>query len=147
MLNNPTLKKVIEDCGVHLYDSEIVKENERQIVRIYIHHPEGVTIDQCTKVSQIISPILDLEPPVSGEYMLEVSSPGIERPLKSAEHFQLSVGEKIKATILEDGEKTKIKGTILSVDGDQISVEDKNSKSTKEFSFDQVLKAKTYYPW
>ena len=147
MIESDTLKKVIEDCGVKLYDTEIVNENDEKIVRVYIVKKEGITLEDCTKVSQIISPLLDLEPPVSGEYRLEVSSPGIERKLTKLDHLKLSVGELIKATIKEDDKSRKIKGELLSVDGDKIKVFDKNTKETKEFSYNDLIKAKTYYQW
>ena len=147
MIESQTLKKVIEDCGVKLYDSEIVTENDQKIVRIFIIKKGGVSLQDCTKVSQIISPILDLEPPVSGEYRLEVSSPGIERKLTSLDHLKLSVGELIKATIKEDDKSLKIKGKLLCVDEESIKVEDKNSKQTKEFLYSDLIKAKTYFQW
>jgi len=147
MIESQTLKEVIKDCGVIFYDSEIVNENDEKIVRVYIIKDGGVTLEDCTKVSQIISPILDLEPPVSGEYRLEVSSPGIERKLTSLEHLKLSIGELIKATIKEDDKSVKIKGKLLSVDDDIIKVEDKNSKEVKEFSYANLIKAKTYFQW
>lgn len=147
MIESDTLKKVIEDCGVNLYDTEVVNENDEKIVRVYIVKKDGITLEDCTKVSQIISPLLDLEPPVSGEYRLEVSSPGIERKLTKLDHLKLSVGELIKATIKEDDKSRKIKGELLSVDGDKIKVFDKNTKETKEFSYSDLIKAKTYYQW
>ncbi len=147
MIESDTLKKVIEDCGVNLYDTEIVNENDEKIVRVYIVKKEGITLEDCTKVSQIISPLLDLEPPVSGEYRLEVSSPGIERKLTKLDHLKLSVGDLIKATIKEGDKSIKIKGELLSVDGDKIKVFDKNTKETKEFSYSDLIKAKTYYQW
>jgi ribosome maturation factor RimP len=147
MIDSESFKKLIEDCGVWLYGTEIVHENDIAIVRVYIVSKDGITLDTCSKVSNIISPILDLEPPVRGKYMLEVSSPGIERKINSLDQMKLSVGELVKATILEDGEKIKIKGRLLSNDGESFELEDKNSKTTKKFNYDQVLKAKTYYIW
>jgi len=147
MIESDTLKKVIEDCGVVLYDTEVVNENDEKIVRVYIVKKEGITLEDCTKVSHIISPLLDLEPPVSGEYRLEVSSPGIERKLTKLDHLKLSVGDLIKATIKEGDKSIKIKGELLSVDGDKIKVFDKNTKETKEFLYSDLIKAKTYYQW
>jgi len=147
MIESDTLKKVIEDCGVVLYDTEVVNENDEKIVRVYIVKKEGITLEDCTKVSHIISPLLDLEPPVSGEYRLEVSSPGIERKLTKLDHLKHSVGDLIKATIKEGDKSIKIKGELLSVDGDKIKVFDKNTKETKEFSYNDLIKAKTYYQW
>ena len=147
MVNEEELQKVIEDLGVNFYGSEIVNENDHKIVRIYITSKDGISLDKCAEVSSIISPILDLNPPVSGKYFLEVSSPGIERKINSKRELELSVGELIKATIVEDGERVKIKGELLNVDGDLIEVDDKISKEIKRFEYSSLLKAKTYYIW
>ncbi len=147
MIESESFKKVIEGCGVKLYGSEIVTENEQKIVRVYIIKDGGVTLDECSKVSKIISPLLDLEPPTSGKYSLEVSSPGIERKLNTLDEISLSVGELIKATIIEDGNKLKIRGKLLSVNGEMIEVDDKISKGKKSFNYNQLLKAKTYFQW
>ncbi|RUM67447.1 MAG: ribosome maturation factor [Sulfurospirillum sp.] len=147
MIESDTLKNVIESCDVQFYGSEIVTENDEKIVRVFIIKSGGVSLEDCTKVSQIISPILDLNPPVSGEYRLEVSSPGIERKLTSLEHLKLSIGELIKATIREDDKSLKIKGKLLSVDKDIIRVDDKISKEIKEFPYSDLIKAKTYFQW
>ena len=76
------LNELVKECGVELYDTEIANENGRAIYRIYITKNGGVSLDDCEKVSRLLSPIFDVEPPISGDYNLEVSSPGLERKLK-----------------------------------------------------------------
>ena len=148
MVDNQELKKIIEDLGVNFYGSEIVNENDHKIVRIYITSKDGISLDMCAEVSSIISPILDLNPPTSGKYFLEVSSPGIERKINSKRELELSVGELIKATIIDsDGNRQKIKGKLISVDGEIVEVDDKISKEILRFDYSSLLKAKTYYIW
>jgi len=148
MVDNQELKKIIEDLGVNFYGSEIVNENDHKIVRIYITSKDGISLDKCAEVSSIISPILDLNPPTSGKYFLEVSSPGIERKINSKRELELSVGELIKATIIDsDGNRQKIKGKLISVDGEIVEVDDKISKEILRFDYSSLLKAKTYYIW
>ena len=147
MINSESFKKVVEDCGVSLYDTEIVSEGESKIVRVYIMSEGGVSLDQCSKVTKIISPILDLDPPVGGRYTLEVSSPGIERKLISKEHFKYAVGENVKVTIQDGDVGLKIRGKLISFDGESLVVNDTNSKEYKEFPYKQVIKAKTYHQW
>ena len=86
------LENLISQCGVQLYDVEVANENGRAIYRIYIAKPDGVNLDDCEKVSRLLSPIFDVEPPLSGDYVLEVSSPGLERKLEKPSHFISSVG-------------------------------------------------------
>ena len=91
-----SIKIAVQGCKVELYDIVITKENNNNIFRIYITSKDGITLDKCAEVSHMVSPILDLNEPISGKYNLEVSSVGVERKLKTLRHFIYSVGEKVK---------------------------------------------------
>ena len=143
-MDKTTLENLVKECGVTLYDTELVTENDHKIYRVYITSEEPVTLDKCTEVTKIISPILDLEPPVSGEYFLEVSSPGIDRQLKSIDHFKHSVGDLVKIK-LSDGSKLKAK--ILGVEDNTVTLYDKGTKEEKKIPFSEITKAKTYFEW
>ncbi|HDX6330133.1 ribosome maturation factor RimP [Campylobacter fetus] len=137
------LSNLVSQCGVDLYDAEVVNENGRVIYRVYITKNGGVSLEECEAVSKLLSPIYDVMPPVSGEWILEVSSPGLERKLSKIEHFTLSIGEFAKI-ILND--KTEIKGKIISVKDDNICINIKNNESI-EVKFENIKKAKTYMEW
>ncbi len=143
-MDNKTLKNLLKECGVSLYDTEIVTENGHKIYRVYITSRDGITLDKCTEVTRILSPIFDLEPPVSGEYFLEISSPGIERKLTEPVHFANSVGELVK---IKHSELGKLKGEIVSCDSNGITIKDSSSKREKKLAFGDILQAKTYYIW
>ena len=96
MINLEQITKIVESCGVSLYDTEVANEFDKKIFRIYITSKEGINLDKCAEISRILSPIFDLEPPLEGEYLFEVSSPGIERKLTKPEHYSASIGEKVK---------------------------------------------------
>ncbi|EJP6545470.1 ribosome maturation factor RimP [Campylobacter upsaliensis] len=136
------LKALCQEAGVELYDSELVSENGKKIYRIYIMKEGGVSLEDCARLSEILSPIFDVEPPVSGEYFLEVSSAGLERKLSTLEHFEKSVGEMLKITT---SEKEKIQGKLLKVEGENIFLQDEKAEICIEFS--QVKKAKTFIEW
>lgn len=142
-MDNNTLENLLKECGVSLYDTQIVTENEQKIYRVLIHSKEGISLDKCTEVTKIISPIIDLEPPIEGEYFLEVSSPGIERKLNSKKHFIMSVGELVKLKTSEG----KFKGKLLSADDKKITIKDKATKEDKEIDYSDIISAKTYYTW
>ena len=137
------IKKIIEDNGALYYDSEVVSENSNKIFRIYITAKDGVTLDLCAKISRIISPILDLEPPVNGAYTLEVSSPGIERSLKKDEHFRGSIGENIKIKLINTD---KIIGKLNSFDGKTLEILENDGELSK-IELEDIDKARTYYKW
>ena len=137
------IKKIIEENGAVFYDSEVVSENNNRIFRIYITAKDGVTLDMCAKISRIISPILDLEPPLNGAYTLEVSSPGIERTLKKDEHFRGSIGENVKIKLINTD---KIIGQLASYDGKTMEVLEDDGERTK-IDIEDIDKVRTYYKW
>ena len=134
------VKQIVEDNGFRLYDIEISDEGDNRFYRIFIQKADGgnVTLDECAMINRIISPIFDVEEPMSDAYFLEVSSTGIERPLKKIEHFEKSIGEKVKIS-LKDG--SKIIGKLQDVKDNKINVKN------KIIPFDNIKKARTYFEW
>jgi ribosome maturation factor RimP len=102
----------------------------------------GVSLDSCVELTHLISPLLDVTPPVSGEYRLEVGSPGIERKLSTISHIQKSVGEKVALT-LRDKEKTR--GVLEKIQDSKIFLQ--SDGDIKEIDFNDISKAKTYFEW
>lgn len=139
------LEKLIKECGIELYDTEVANENGRTIYRIYITKQGGVSLDDCEKVSRLLSPIFDVEPPISGDYNLEVSSPGLERKLEKPSHFIASVGELVKISATINGENKKPKGKLLSANSEDIELECEDQKFKIKIS--DIKKAKTYFEW
>ena len=84
--------------GYELVAVEYLPQRKNSLLRVYIDSPNGITLDDCEKVSRQISALLDVEDPIKGHYMLEVSSPGVERPLVKPEHFEKFCGERVKVT-------------------------------------------------
>ncbi len=138
------IKNMVESLGLTLYDTMIVTEHDETIYRVNVTAKEGVSLDQCVEVTKLLSPLLDVTPPVSGEYRLEVGSPGIERKLKTLDHFKHSVGEKVKMTTVD---KLKIRGEIVRVEGDTITVDDTISLRDVSIKFSEVSKANTFFEW
>jgi len=134
------IKEIVEDNGFRLYDLEITQEDGYNYYRIYIQKQDGsgVNLDECAQINRIISPIFDVEEPMSEAYFLEVSSPGIERPLKKKEHFKNSIGEIVKVS-MNDG--SKIIGKLQDVTDDKINVKN------KIIPFSNIKKARTYFEW
>ena len=136
------IRKIVESCGAKLYDIETVSERGKTIYRIIITDENGVDLDKCAKISNLVSPLLDVNPPISGEYNLEVSSPGIERKLKKLSHFENSIGEKVRITTI-DGEV--IEGELTGVKDKQIVL--KSAEGQRTVDFDTITSAKTYFEW
>lgn len=112
------LKPVIEAEGFELWDVEYLKEGSRMILRVTIDKSGGVNIDDCEKVNRAIDPILDEADPIPNSYYLEVSSPGLERELRTAEHIEKNIGETVKVRFFApiDGQKEAL-GKLDAYDG------------------------------
>jgi ribosome maturation factor RimP len=143
------IESVIKSVGLELYDSVIVNENGETIFRISVISPEfedgkrkGVSLENFVELTHLISPLLDVTSPVSGEYRLEVGSPGIERKLSSLDHFKKSVGENISIVY---GQKEKVRGKLTGVDGENLYVQSDEKSLTIPYS--DVKKARTYFEW
>ncbi|RAZ46494.1 ribosome maturation factor RimP [Campylobacter hyointestinalis] len=136
------LAALVSECGVNLYDTEIANDNGRTIFRVYITKNGGVNLDDCEAVSRLLSPIYDVMPPVSGDWVLEVSSPGIERKLSKIEHFKASVGELVKISL---NDKSELKGKVLSATDDKITID--IDGVSNDINFIDIKKAKTYIEW
>ena len=138
------IKSMVESLDLKIWDILTVSENDETIYRVNIISPstEGVTMDQVVQVTKMISPLLDVTAPVRGDYRLEVSSPGIERTLKSLMHFECSLGEKLRVQTLE---KKKLRGTLKSVKSDIITLD--TDEGEEVFSYGDVVKASTYFEW
>lgn len=137
-----SIKIAVEGCGAKLYDIVQLKENDKNIFRVYITSPDGVNLEKCAEVSRILSPLLDVNEPMGGKYFLEVSSPGIERKLKKKEHFEASIGEKVK---IKDYDKNTIQGTITKVEDEHIYIETEHGEEA--IVFDEISSANTYFEW
>ena len=136
------LNALASECGLEFYDCETASENGKTIYRVFVTKQGGVSLEDCEKLSRILSPIFDVEPPVSGEYFLEVSSPGVERKLSKMEHFSKSVGELVKITT---SEKDKICGKILKFEDENLYLDTTDGEICIKFS--DIKKAKTYIEW
>ncbi len=114
---------VIEELGYDLVDIEYVKENNENFLRFYIGKPEGITIDDCQKVSEIVGEKLDELDPIQESYYLEVSSPGLDRPLKTDKDLRRNLGKDVEVSLYKnlDGSK-KYSGELVDYTEDYIRI-------------------------
>jgi ribosome maturation factor RimP len=143
------IESLVKSVGLELYDTSVVSEFGDTIFRVSIVSPDfedgkrkGVTMDECVELTHLISPLLDVTPPVSGEYRLEVGSPGLERKLTTIEHFVKSVGEKISFTTADN---EKLKAKLIAAEGQKLTFLDEHEEFTIDFN--DIKKAKTYFEW
>jgi ribosome maturation factor RimP len=110
--------------GFELVELEFAAQGGRGVLRLYVDRSGGVTIDDCVAVSQLLGPVLDAAEYISDSYVLEVSSPGIDRPLRKPEDFQRFSGERVvlKSAMPVNGRK-KFKGILRGISDGAVSVE------------------------
>ena len=116
------LEPVTRSMGYEFVGAELGQAENGMTLRVYIDvdKAEGIQVEDCADVSRQLSALLDVEDPIAGEYCLEVSSPGIERPLFNEEQFTAEVGKMVKIKLLhplvmESGERRNFKGTLKTV--------------------------------
>ena len=133
------LHKIIEPAvkavGYELWGIEFFPQGRYSLLRVYIELEGGIGIEDCAKTSRQISAVLDVEDPISEEYTLEVSSPGIERPLFLPTHYQRYIGQKAKVDVYEKlANKRKITGVIKFADDENVGIDSDDEVLTIPFS-------------
>ncbi|HOP41177.1 MAG TPA: ribosome maturation factor RimP [Geobacteraceae bacterium] len=137
---------LIAALGMELVEVEYKREGRQMVLRLYIDKPDGITLDDCAAVSRELSALLDVEDVIPGKYTLEVSSPGLNRPLKSLDDFNRYTGRLVKiktfAPIVDDAgnlRKTFL-GELLCVDGDMVRLKLREGQ-TASIPFSGIAKA------
>lgn len=110
------LSPAVAAVGFELWGIELLQQGRHSVLRVYIESPNGIGIDDCTLVSHQVSGVLDVEDPIAGEYTLEVSSPGWDRPLFHPEQYARFVGSEVTARLsVPLNGRRKYKGLIQQV--------------------------------
>ena len=118
------IRPVIASQDCELWGFELLPSGRHSVLRIYIDREEGVSIDHCEAVSRRVSAVLDVEEPISGEYTLEVSSPGMDRILFRLEHYAESIGETVDIRLTQPFEgRRKLTGVLAGVEDEEIVVQ------------------------
>ncbi|ACI18976.1 ribosome maturation factor RimP [Dictyoglomus thermophilum] len=117
------VEPICEKYSYELVDLEYRREPHGWVLRVYIDKVGGVTVEDCAYLSEKISKELDIKDPIPHSYILEVSSPGLDRPLKRKRDFERHMGEKVNITLLEEIEgKKKFEGKIFKVDESSVTL-------------------------
>jgi len=135
------LQPLVEDLGYEFVGLEHSANPKNAFVRLFIDADDGVDIDDCERVSREVAALLDVEDPIAGNYNLEVSSPGLDRPLFTPEHFERFAGEEAAVTLFapEDGRR-RFKGRILGFAEGRVRMEQDGTEVS--FAFENIAKAR-----
>lgn len=133
------IEPVVTGLGYELVGVEF--DGRQRVLRVYIDSAQGVTLDDCSRVSYQVGAVLDVEDPVPGRYQLEISSPGLDRPLFELAHFDRFKGEmaRLQLTRLVDGRR-KLKARLLGVEDGCVVLQE--GEATFRVPFDAIEKAR-----
>ena len=137
------LRSLLSELGLDLYDLEMVKGT----LNVVVTRAGGVDLEALTKANRQISEWLDLNDPIAGRYTLDVSSPGLERKLRTPAHFISTVGEVVTLRELRpDAPTRRLEGTVLAADETSVTIDDSELGSVV-VRLDQVERARTVFKW
>ena len=147
------IEPVVQSKGYELVACEWLFEEGRKILRVFIDKSEGVNIDDCSEISYLLSPLLDVEDLIPGNYSLEISSPGLDRPLKKLGDFEKFVASKVRLRTKTPVEgRGNFKGILRGVEGEEVLIQIDQKvfrilhsnihKAKIEIDWDQFLKKK-----
>jgi len=133
----------VQELGYELCDVEFLKEQGNWVLTLYIHSPEGITLDDCEKVSRAVDPILDEADPIEQSYYLSVSSLGIDRPLKKQRDFERNLGNVVEVKLYAPRNKKKeFMGELVSFDEEGFLI---NTKDAQErFTYKETAQVRPH---
>lgn len=134
------LAPTITDMGYELWGCEYLSQGKHSLLRIYIDKEEGIGIEDCQEVSKQVSALLDVDDPIPGNYSLEISSPGIPRPLFNSEHYTRYLGQEAQIkTVKPVNGKRKLLGIIVSASESSVILDINNEHV--ELLYSNIVKA------
>jgi ribosome maturation factor RimP len=132
------VEPVLAAEGLDLFDCEL----KPGLLRVTVDGPDGVDVDRLGRLSRRLSRLLDERDPIAERYTLEVTSPGLERPLRTPEHFRRAIGTEITVRTKGDVEgDRRVQGRLEAADGDGITV------GNRRIAYDQIDRARTVFEW
>ncbi len=139
------ISPIAAELGYYIWDVEFVKEGADKYLRVTIDNEDGITIEDCEKLHRAIDPVLDEADPISESYVLEVSSPGIERELKYPEHIDACEGWDVEIKLYAPKNGSKMFRGVLCGYDDEGNIVISAGDDKLEFKPDQVAKISTYF--
>lgn len=140
------VEPVLQRHEAFMVDLQVRNERGGKLIQVFIDTDQGITIEQCTDISRDLTREFDVQRLFEGNYHLEVSSPGIDRPLRLLRQYKKNIGRRFKVKYASNGEQKTITVTLVSVVDDQITFQLENGEMLT-LSFGQIIESKEELPW
>lgn len=135
---------ITSELGYELAEINGVRLGGHTVIRVFIHKPGGITLADCTAVSRAYSDYLDLEDPIRGKCRLEVSTLGLDRPLKEPADYRRRIGEDVKLELdPKNSPKRRVRGKLIKTDDNGITLEIDDEE--QYFAYDRIVRGKILY--
>jgi ribosome maturation factor RimP len=131
---------VLEEMGIELVDLQVLGSEGRTILRVYVDQENGISLERCTLVSREIADILDRKDPMKSRYILEVSSPGLDRPLKTRRDFERNLNKNVKIKYKDGDKGSRVKGKVKIVDDSKVVLEREQEEITIDLKSIELAK-------
>ncbi|MGQ0804238.1 MAG: ribosome maturation factor RimP [Actinomycetota bacterium] len=140
------IEPVLASLDLELFDLELTGNGSGRILRVVVDRTGGVDLDAITAATEAISPALDADGSLSGPYALEVSSPGLERPLRRPDHYRRAVGTTVSVkTRDDDGTARRVRGVLAAADDNGFTLE--ADGGSERIAYTDVTQARTVFEW
>ncbi len=137
------LRSLLSDLGLELYDVELVKGT----LNVVVTKAGGVDLEALTRANRSISEWLDVNDPIPGRFTLDVSSPGLERRLRTPAHFKTTIGEVVTLREIREGQPTRrLEGTVVAVDDHRVTLDD-GEHGQVSVELTNIERARTVFKW
>lgn len=137
---NALIDPAVAALGYELVGCELLQQGKDRLLRVYVDGQAGINVDECAKISRQLGAVLDVEDPLKGAYRLEVSSPGIERPLFTLAHYKKFIGHSVFVELYQaKNEQRRFRGLLTTVD-DQVHLQLENEEELV-LSLEDIKKA------
>lgn len=139
------VRKAIEAKGFEVVGIRKESRSKLNIIKIFIDNDTGITLNDCSAVSRLVNDVLFATGAFSNDYRLEVSSPGVNRPLKTVKDFKKNVNRNVRVMVLEKDRHVYYQGTLLSVNDNELVIKDKKNDISIQTS--DIIEGKIILPW
>ena len=136
------IEPVVTGLGYELLGIEYISQGRHSVLRLYIDSEQGILLGDCEQVSRQVSGVMDVEEPLKGQYVLEVSSPGLDRPLFKAEHYIRQIGHVVRVRLRRpQGNTRRFRGVLVEADKESILLRNAETGQETRLVYDDIDKA------